>query len=517
MPKKRTRDDFIERARAVHGDRYDYSKVVYKGSHEKVCIICPKHGEFWQDPTNHISRKSNCPKCSYELISDLNRSDTESFIAKARKRHGDKYDYSKVVYRRTDEKVCIVCPEHGEFWQEPHNHIQGAGCPKCSNMYSPSTEEFIAAARAVHGDKYDYSKAVYNGNKRKLCVVCPEHGEFWITPNNHISKKVGCSRCTGYYDLTIEEFIDEANKRFNNKYDYSKAVWRGFQKKIEIICPEHGSFFQTPMSHLKTMGCGKCSGKYMDQDYFIEKATRVHKGKYDYSKVVYTGNKDKVCIICPEHGAFWQKPNQHLMGAGCAICAGNYLNTELFKQKAARIHDNKYDYSLVEYTGGLKKVKIICPTHGVFEQVASYHLAGNGCPMCNESHIERDVRRFLKHNFIQYESEKTFEWLVYEDKMFLDFFLPQYGVAIECQGGQHFEAVDLWGGEEKYEVVKARDRKKKQLCNEHGIEIIYYSNLGIDFPYPVIRDFNHLLEAIKARGDIDPILWKDPELPLVFD
>ena len=100
MPRKRTREDFIERARTIHGDKYDYSKVVYKGVHEKVCIICPKHGEFWQEPNNHISRKSICPKCSYEMIADLNRSDTDSFIKKARKVHGDKYDYSRVEYRQ---------------------------------------------------------------------------------------------------------------------------------------------------------------------------------------------------------------------------------------------------------------------------------------------------------------------------------------------------------------------------------------------------------------------------------
>ena len=517
MPRKRTLSDFIERARAVHGDKYDYSKAVYKGVHEKLCIICPKHGEFWQTPSNHISRRSICPKCSKENTAELLKMDTQSFISKAREVHGEKYDYSNVNYQHNDQKVCIICPEHGPFMQSPHIHLRGHGCPKCANCYVPSTEEFIAASKAIYGDKYDYSKTVYENSKKKVCIICPEHGEFWVNPNNHISKRIGCSRCTGYYDLTLEEFIDEANKRFNSKYDYSRVVWKGFQKKVEIICPEHGIFVQTPMSHLKTQGCSKCSGRYMDQEYFIQKASVIHDNKYDYSKVDYKGNNIKVCIICPEHGEFWQTPNGHLLGHGCSKCAGMYMDTELFKEKASQVHNGKYDYSLVNYQGNREKVKIICPIHGVFEQVAMYHLAGNGCPACSESHMETDVRRFLRKHHISFISQKTFDWLVFDGKMFIDFFIPDYGVGIECQGGQHFESVEFLGGDETFEKTKARDIQKKDLCKEHGIEILYYSDIGIDFPYPVIEDPAVLIDAIKAHGKVDPSQWKDPELPFEFE
>lgn len=517
MPRKRTLSDFIERARTIHGDKYDYSKVVYKGVHEKVCIICPEHGEFWQEPNNHLSAKTICPKCAKRLRADKFRRTTEDFIKEATRVHKGRYDYSKVVYHHNEEKVCIICPDHGEFWQSPHNHLNGAGCPKCSGNYIPTTEEFIAASKAIFGDKYDYSKTVYHGNKRKVCIICPEHGEFWITPNNHLTHKIGCSRCTGYYDLTLEEFITEANKRFDNKYDYSRAVWKGFQKRIEIICPEHGPFYQTPMSHLKTLGCPKCSGKYMDQEYFIQKANIIHNNKYDYSKVEYRGNNRKVCIICPEHGEFWQTPNGHLLGHGCSKCAGLYMDTDYFIEKATTVHNGKYDYSLVDYKNTSEKVKIICPIHGVFEQVANYHLAGNGCPACSESHMERDVRRFFKRNQIPFESQKTFDWLVFDGKLFIDFFLPDYGVGIECQGGQHFESVDYFGGDEMFRKTKVRDELKRKLCSKHGIEILYYSDLNIDYPYPVIEDFETLLKSIRARGNVDPNLWKDPELPLSFE
>lgn len=524
MPRKRTREDFIERARAIHGDKYDYSKVVYKGVHEKVCIICPKHGEFWQEPNNHISRKSICPKCSYEMIADLNRSDTDSFIKKARKVHGDKYDYSRVEYRQYEEKVCIICPEHGEFWQTPHNHVNGAGCPKCANMYVPTTEEFIAASKAIFGDKYDYSKTEYKGNKHKVCIICPEHGEFWVTPNNHISGKVGCSRCTGYYDLTLEEFIEEANKRFDNKYDYSRVVWKGFQKKVEIICPEHGVFIQTPMAHLKSQGCGKCNGTYMDQDYFIEKSTAIHGGKYDYSKVHYVDNRTPVCIICPKHGEFYQSPNGHLLGHGCKKCYAEETSARLTKTEenflsiANEVHKGKYDYSQMQYVNRNTPIKIICPTHGPFMQVPKNHIKGSGCPMCNSSVLEDTITNLLKKNNISFVPQKTFEWLTFNGTLHLDFYLPDYDIAIECQGIQHFQPVEFWGGEDGLENTKKRDQVKKELCESKGIKMLYFSNLGIRYPYPVIEDQASLIKMIVSKGKAENPFWTpDPELPLSFD
>ena len=516
MPRKRTREDFIMRARAIHGGTYDYSKVIYKGAHEKVCIICPKHGDFWQDPTNHISRKSICPKCARENAANSIRSSTESFVSNARIIHGNQYDYSQVDYKHNEKKVCIICPEHGVFMQTPHNHLTGHGCPKCAKLYSYTTEEFISASKAIFGNKFDYSKTEYKSTHTKVCLTCPEHGDFWVTPNNHLSKGSGCPRCSGNYDLTFEEFVDIANKRFNNKYDYSRSKWNGYKVKIEIICPEHGSFFQSPSNHLNSLGCPKCSGHYMDKDLFIQKANTVHNSKYDYSKVDYKANRYKVCIICPEHGEFWQKPNAHLMGHGCPKCANQYMDTQFFIEKASTIHDNKYDYSLVEYTSGLEKVKIICPIHGVFEQVAAYHLAGNGCPACSESHMERDVRRLLKLHNIFFEPQKTFDWLIFDSKMSLDFFIPEYGVAIECQGGQHFKSVDMYGGDKMLSIVQARDAKKKSLCAEHGIAVVYYSDIGIQFPYPVVEDLGKLIDVIRARGDVDSSLWQDPELPFKY-
>lgn len=128
--KKLTTEEFIERARQVHGGLYNYSKVKYLSWSEKICIICPIHGEFWQTPNDHL-HGYGCPICGKEK-SDLSRKKTiDKFIEQARKIHGNKYDYSKVKYIDIHTKVCIICPKHGEFYQNPNNHLNGHGCPKC--------------------------------------------------------------------------------------------------------------------------------------------------------------------------------------------------------------------------------------------------------------------------------------------------------------------------------------------------------------------------------------------------
>ena len=147
---------FIEKAKQIHNDKYDYSKVNYVNSRTKVCIICPEHGEFWQTPHNHL-KGYGCAECGKEK-SHLPKITTEDFIAKSKERHGNKYDYSKAYYKTWDAKVCIICPEHGEFWQTPSNHINGSGCPKCANEKRKNallkdTKLFVDVATLVHDGK----------------------------------------------------------------------------------------------------------------------------------------------------------------------------------------------------------------------------------------------------------------------------------------------------------------------------------------------------------------------------
>ena len=146
-------EKFIKKARNRHGNKYDYSKVEYRGSKEKVCIICPKHGEFWQYPQDHV-RGNNCPLCANENRGSKQRLTKEEFIKKAQEVHGDKYDYSKVNYKNINTKITITCPIHGDFEQIGMNHILGQGCPKCAGK-GLTRDEVIEKFVSIHGDRYD--------------------------------------------------------------------------------------------------------------------------------------------------------------------------------------------------------------------------------------------------------------------------------------------------------------------------------------------------------------------------
>ncbi len=196
MSRKRlTTEEFITRARELHGHKYDYSLVEYVSAHTKVRIICPTHGVFEQTPNNHIHRRG-CTWCAVEQKAEQRRLTAEEFIRRAREIHGDRYDYSLVEYRNIDTSVKIICPEHGVFKQRPYDHLNQKGCSGCANNQQLTTEEFITHAREIHGDRYDYSLVEYVSNKIIVKIICPEHGIFKQRPDMHLHQKQGCPQCS---------------------------------------------------------------------------------------------------------------------------------------------------------------------------------------------------------------------------------------------------------------------------------------------------------------------------------
>ena len=165
------------------------------------------------------------------------------------------------------------------------------------------------------------------------------------------------------------------------------------------------------------------------------------------------------------------------------------------------IHHNLYEYHKVEYKGVNKKVCIVCPVHGDFWQTPNNHLFGAGCPTCPQSNMEGELRLILEKNDIVFEQEKSFEWLRYKKKLFLDFYLPDYNIAIECQGGQHFKPIDLFGGEEFFLKTLERDRMKNKLCADHGITILYFSKTESNSEYEIITSYGDLIGLIKGRNN----------------
>lgn len=279
---------------------------------------------------------------------------------------------------------------------------------------------------------------------------------------------------------TTEEFIQKAKEIHGDKYDYSKVNYINTDTKVCIICPEHGEFWQTPYHHLCSKGCNICSGKTQKTTkQFIEEARKIHGDKYDYSKVEYVNAYTKICIICPIHGEFRQTPHMHLQGKRCRKCGIENVAAKvaqkagsLFEGKARKVHGNKYDYSKVNYINAHAKVCITCPIHGDFWQTPNDHLSGGGCLKCSESIIEKDIRLFLDYNNIKYIKEKRFNWMgLYR----LDFYLPEYNVAIECQGIQHFVKMDSYYKEFNFEEQIKRDEDKYKLCQENNINIFYFT------------------------------------------
>lgn len=211
----KTTEQFIEQARDVHGDKYDYSLVDYINRLTKVKVVCPHHGVFEVCPKSHLSG-TNCRLCAYEINAHNRRWDTDTFIKKAVEVHGGRYDYSKSQVVNANTKCIIVCRLHGEFKIKPTTHVLGVGCRKCAGeklakQFRVGTEEFIRRAREVHGSRYDYSKVSYTKKSEDVEIVCQEHGVFLQTPTSHI-RGSNCPKCvTLFYESHYWDVHEETN------------------------------------------------------------------------------------------------------------------------------------------------------------------------------------------------------------------------------------------------------------------------------------------------------------------
>ena len=249
MPKRLTTKDFIEKAKQIHGDKYNYDKTVYTKAQERVIITCPIHGDFEQFAYAHLNGKG-CKKCGTEKAASKCAMTTEQFIKKAKQIHENKYDYSKVKYINSVTPICIICPIHGEFWQKPKEHLNGNGCIQCyrdkqHELFSDSQQEFIEKAQKIHGNTYDYSKVNYFNNHTKVEIVCPIHGSFWQTPGHHKSGE-GCPKCATLKKFSINfrnSIISKGEKtiiewlKFNNityEYDYPMEIYN-IQIRVDFV------------------------------------------------------------------------------------------------------------------------------------------------------------------------------------------------------------------------------------------------------------------------------------------
>lgn len=278
--------------------------------------------------------------------------------------------------------------------------------------------------------------------------------------------------------LNKEIFIERAIKMFGDIYNYELSEYVGALIKIKIICKKHGCFEQTPAYHLTGYGCPICNMT----DKFIQKANIIHGNKYDYSNVVYIDKNTNVDIVCEKHGVFSQTPCNHITHEhGCQKCSNRYkIDVLELIERANKIHNFKYDYSLINYINMNKKIKIICKQHGVFEQIAGGHLRGQECPFCKSSKGEKIISEFLLSNNILYTPQYSFYECRYKNPLEFDFYIHKYNIIIEYDGIQHFKPIEFFGGEKAFQDRILKDKIKNEYClnnNIHLIRISYKDNI----------------------------------------
>ena len=198
----------------------------------------------------------------------------------------------------------------------------------------------------VHNNKYDYSKVVFTKMSEKVIIICPEHGEFLQSMSAQVAGN-GCPKCAfvkvGLRNrLSLEDFKIKASLVHNNRYDYSKAEdFNSTYDKVTIICEKHGEFRQSVDNHLRNRNCPKCNFKY-DTEIYIDTVRKIHNDKYTYENLIYTGNKDKLEITCRKHGSFFQRADIHLSGSGCPECSRTITPNEKYKNYPTTFYVIKY-------------------------------------------------------------------------------------------------------------------------------------------------------------------------------
>lgn len=282
------------------------------------------------------------------------------------------------------------------------------------------------------------------------------------------------------------DFIQKAKELYGEKYTYEHVEYVNKKTKVAITCPIHGTFYREPMNFIyQHMGCKQCgiisraNKRRFTNDDFIKKSKELFGDVYTYDKLNYTGAQCFVTITCKKHGDFTQKAYSHLKGHGCPKC-GNF-NKHLHKlnrqdkliEKYRLIHDNKYDYSQVEYKGNHVKIKIICPKHGAFYQIPLLHAKGAGCPTCAGSYGEQIIYTFLKNKGINFVYQKRFEDCRNKLSLPFDFYIPEVNMIIEYHGQQHYVFTPFFHVSQKaFKLARHRDWLKRKYCKDNHIDYV---------------------------------------------
>lgn len=279
--------------------------------------------------------------------------------------------------------------------------------------------EVIEKAMKIHGDRYCYDLVEYKNNKTKVCITCREHGIFWQTPHNHIDIKRGCPKCNGGVRLTQDEANNNIIFRLKNDIILSKPyIHKNNRSRLYLKCLKDGYEWNTIYNNFVNTetGCPKCSNVATLTQEEVEE------------------NIKKRCL---EEDCILYKPLK---------------------------------YNIIQKT----RLHLLCnkDKHKWSTSYNNFVNCKTGCSVCKQSHLEKDIFLFLLKDNIIFEQQKRFKWL---GRKSLDFYLPDYNIAIECQGGQHFNSHKRYGGEIGLNTIMKRDKEKFELCKQNNINLIYYS------------------------------------------
>ena len=309
-----TQEEFILRAAEVHGGKYDYSKVVYINSQKHVTIVCPAHGEFSQSANAHL-RGQGCRKCSNESIGDRCKLTQEEFVSRLEDLNSG-YGLELVRYEGMGRPITLVCKEHGHFSARAGNVLYNkSGCPKCANELTGARSRkplsyYVEKSRAVHGDRFEYLGIEYQGAAAYLRILCKDHGEFLQLASSH-TQGVGCVKCSKPVWDT-ESFQQQATLVHGAKYDYAKSRYVNAQTKVQILCPDHGEFWQLPSCHVHLdQGCPKCAN-VGPSDAQVEIANFMRQFTDVMEEAPIGESRKRVDVFLPEyslaieyHGLIW--------------------------------------------------------------------------------------------------------------------------------------------------------------------------------------------------------------------
>lgn len=416
------------------------------------------------------------------------RDTTEDFVIKARKVHGDKYIYDKVDMDNRDEKgrICIICPIHGDFWQTPHSHLKGEGCTKCGRINAGKIVNQKRSKECISNilkkcEENDYTflnLCDKDGNECEwkgivhtyLHLKCNKCGNIWNTTayREFINRNHGCKNCnikkrSEKARLGINIVLDNINKMCQKK----NCIFLGFCCRNGEECE-----YKNAQTYLK-LKCLKCDNIWTTTNY---------------------DNFIRLSNSCPQCGKHKILSEEEAIDKVTQICNKSQIIFHGFCNK---------DGKKIDWGSGISHtyLKLECKKCGRIWQTTSFERSKTGL-MCNCNRkwiLEELTKKSLINNHVVFDEQKKFDWL---GKQSLDFYLPEYNVAIECQGKQHF-GIGGWSTKEEkcdkeFQLIQERDERKRRLCEENGVKLLYYSNLGIEYPYKVYENLDELLEEIKS-------------------